>query len=102
MTVVSFQKAKEERSPHWAGSCKCVGCGHEWVGVGPMGTMWVDCPSCEMPKGTPKFPFGGGEAGDLVLVCNCGSEALTAFHRKGKFRLQCMGCGADQTEAVFG
>lgn len=102
MTVISFQKAKEEREPHWSGTCKCIGCGHEWVGVAPMGVMFVDCPSCELPKGHPKYPFGGGEAGDAVFTCNCGSEALTAYYRGNRFRLQCMACGTDHTTNIFG
>lgn len=100
-TVIDFQRAKQGREPHWAGTCKCVGCGHEWAGVAPMGTQWVDCPSCDMPKGHPKHPFGAGDD-DSVFVCNhCNSEALTGFVRKGVKRLMCMGCGTDQSEAFF-
>lgn len=101
MSVISFAEAKAERQPHWTGRCKCVGCGHEWEAVAPIGKMWVDCPCCNLPKGTPKFPFGGA-VGDTVFTCNCGSEALTAYFRKGLFRLRCMGCGTDHSVAIFG
>lgn len=101
MTVISLAAAREERSPHWSGTCKCIGCQHEWVGVAPMGTFFVGCPSCGLPKGHPKHPFGAQD-GDSVFICNCGSEALTAYRHNGKFTLRCMGCGDDHTEAVFG
>lgn len=101
MTVIDFASAKAEREPHWSGHCKCVGCGHEWVGVGPIGTMWVDCPSCELPKGTPKYPFGPSE-GDAVLVCNhCNGDIMSLYVRNGRTRVMCVGCGTDQTEAAF-
>lgn len=102
MSVIDFAAARAEREPHWTGTCKCVGCRHEWVGVAPVGTLWLDCPSCGLPKGTPKHPFGAAE-GDCLFVCNtCDSEALTAYWRSGRFVLMCMGCGTDHTAAVFG
>lgn len=101
MTVINFAEAEAEREPHWSGNIKCIGCQHEWVGVAPMGTMFVDCPSCGLPKGTPKHPFGAAE-GDAMFVCNiCDSEALTAYYREGHFRIICMGCGTNHTEAIL-
>lgn len=100
MTVISFAAYKEQNSPHWSGQCKCIGCGHEWVGVGPIGTMWVDCPSCNFPKGHPKHPFGA-DGGDAEFICDCGSDALTAYYHQGHFRLKCMACGIDHTDAVL-
>lgn len=101
MTVINFAQAKAEREPHWEGPVKCLGCHHEWHAAAPVGTMFVDCPSCGLPKGTPKHPFGASE-GDSLFVCNvCDGEALTAYYRKGKFRIMCMGCGTDHTEAVL-
>lgn len=101
MTVVSFAAAKAEREPHWTGTARCIGCQHEWQAVAPMGTFDLECPSCHLMKGHPKHPFGA-QPGDLLFLCNCGSEALTAYHRKGTFYLKCMACGTDQTAAIFG
>lgn len=102
MTVISFQKAKEEREPHWTSTVYCVGCGHEHVAVAPIGVQWVECPSCHTQKATPRHPFGADQ-GDVVFSCSlCGLEALTAFYRKGRFNLMCMGCGVDHTDAVLG
>lgn len=101
MSVVSLAAAREERQPHWTGTAHCVGCQAEWQAVVPIGTMWLECPSCELPKGTPKYPFGGSE-GDLVLKCDCGCEALTAYKRARLFFVKCMACGTDLTHAFYG
>lgn len=101
--VVSLADAKAARQPHWTGSCVCLGCRHEWVGVGPSPFEGVnlDCPECKLPKGTVKYPFGAS-AGDMVLTCNhCGGEALTAYVRDNLHYVRCMGCGNDLTDAFF-
>jgi ribosomal protein S27E len=99
--VVSLAKVREERQPHVTGTFVCVGCRHEWVGVAPLASRWVDCPECHLPQGTNKHPFGADE-GDRVLVCaDCGGEALTAYKRGGKFWVRCMGCGNDLTNAFY-
>lgn len=101
MSVISFAQAKEDRIPHWSGECKCAGCGHEWIGVGPMGTVdRLQCPSCELPRGLIKNNFGAPE-GALGFACNCGCEYLIAYIWKGKKLIRCVGCGEDQTNAVW-
>jgi hypothetical protein len=100
--VVSLDDARAEREPHWAGKAVCVGCRHEWVQVAPAGVTCVGCPSCGLPKGFPKFPFGADE-GDALLTCSpCGGDALTAYKREGRMYVRCMGCGTDLTEAFYG
>lgn len=99
--VVDFAAAKAEREPHWAGRCKCVGCNHEWEGVGPMGLVWFDCPSCGLPKGTFKHPFGPAED-DLAFAClNCASEAFSVYKRAGVVKIVCMGCGTNHMDNIF-
>ena len=107
--VVDFENARkkreeavDDRSSHWAGRCVCMGCRHEWEGVGPIGNHeGLNCPSCELPKGVIKFLFGGAE-GDMTLTCaSCGGEALTAYLRKGRQYVRCMACGHDLTNAFF-
>ena len=101
MTVISLAQAKAEREPHWSGNCVCLGCRHEWVGVGPMGThVCLQCPSCDLPKGVVKHPFGCPE-GALLLGCNCDCEALTAYKHNGHFHVTCMACGTDLTHAFY-
>lgn len=108
MTVISLADARKAREAaqreelHWSGPCVCLGCRHEWVGVGPVGAhSELHCPSCLLPKGTVKHPFGA-DAGDMVLVCdNCDGEALTSFVREGLHYVLCMGCGTDLTDVFF-
>lgn len=100
MTVVSFAKAKEDRTPHWTGPCRCLGCKHEWIGVAPVGTHVVECPVCGLNKGHAIHLFGADE-GDLSLQCNCGCDALNAYRRKGRFYVKCMACGEDLTHAFY-
>jgi hypothetical protein len=100
--IIDFASAKKERAPHWSGSCVCLGCRHEWVGVGfvPF-TGNLDCPSCELPKGTIKYSFGA-DKDDLVLTCShCHGEALTAYVRNNLHYVRCMGCGVDLTDVFF-
>ena len=101
MTVISLQKAREEREPHLAGEAVCIGCRHEWAGVAPVGVWQLECPSCGAMKGIWRYPVGAQE-GDSYFLCNCGCEALTAYFRGGVFYLKCMSCGTDQSNAIFG
>src|ERR1044072_4260134 len=98
--VVSFERPQKPE-PHLEGLAKCIGCGHEWEAVAPFGTWHLKCPCCHTMKGMFKHPISADQ-GDSLFVCNCGCEALVAYYRKGIFRLQCMNCGAHQTEAIFG
>jgi hypothetical protein len=84
-----------------AGPCVCLGCRHEWVGVSQTGSVNLICPSCELPKGTTKYPFGCSD-GDRVLTCrHCKGEALTAYIRNDMHYVRCMGCGVDLTEEFY-
>lgn len=101
MTVISFAEAKAGRERTWEGKAHCVGCRHEWEAVAPLGTMWLECPECHLPKGTPKYAFGAAD-GDALLTCTpCGGEALTAYKRAGRFYVMCMACGNDLTNAFY-
>lgn len=102
MSIIDFAAAKAEREPHWAGECKCINCGHEWVGVGPSGVMWIECPSCGLNKGSPKYPFGPPK-GSLELICVCGCDLMSVYKTSdGGVQIMCVSCGTSQTEAAFG
>lgn len=92
----------DDSEPSWAGPCVCLGCRHEWVGVGPIGYHAnLTCPECALPKGTIKYPFGA-DAGDEVLTCaHCEGEALTAYRHKGYKYVRCMSCGTDLTKSFY-
>ena len=97
-TVIPFRKREE---PHLEGEAQCIACQHRWAATAPVGTWQLECPSCGLMKGMFRYPIDADE-GDLSFSCICGCEALIAYFRNGKFRLQCMNCGTHQKEAVFG
>jgi len=104
MTVISLADVRKERQPHWEGPCICIGCRHEWRDVGEMGcNTGLECPECGLPKGVTKWPFGCKD-GDLEFQCICGCEAMAVYKRAidGRFVTRCMGCGYDQTAAIYG
>jgi hypothetical protein len=102
MTVISLSQFKKEREPHWSGQCVCLGCRHEWTGVGEIGhTICLECPSCNLPKGVTKNLFGADDD-DSFFICSCGNEALTAVYTKARPGIMCMNCGNDCTEGVLG
>jgi len=105
MSVIDFQQAKQQRQPHWCGEVRCLGCGNEWEGVGPVGSISdLECPSCKLHKGVVKNLFGPDE-GDAVLQCtDCGADVVTVYKRKnsGLKVARCVGCGLDLTDAFFG
>lgn len=101
MTVISLAEAREKLSPHLAGTRVCLGCGHEWVGVTPVGVVeCLECPSCNLPKGVTKHLIGAPK-GAHVLVCTCGCECLTSYKSAGHFYVKCMACGTDLTHAFY-
>ena len=104
LTEVRRKREEEEADlqPHWVGKCVCLGCRNEWEGIGPLGkTEGLTCPECELPKGVIKFLFSG-DVGDMTLTCApCGSQALTAYLRRGRQYVRCMACGHDLTSAFF-
>lgn len=63
----------------------------------------LQCPSCDLPKGTVKWPFGP-QVGDAEFRCLCGCEAMSIYKRAsdGRFITRCMSCGTDQTGAIYG
>lgn len=97
--VIDFAQAKIESQSHWAGEIRCIGCQHEWAGVAPMGTMWVECPECGFSKGHPKHPFSCA-VGESVYSCACGSQALTAVANSAHMKIMCMACGEDHTDNI--
>lgn len=97
MTVIDLQKFKEGQSPHLAGKCRCMLCGHEWAGVAAIGETWLDCPSCGAHKGYFIFNVDGKE-GDLYFECKCGCELMRLLApgpnaKISDAELMCANCG---------
>ena len=88
--IVSLAEARHERTPHATGEARCTACKHEWVAVAPVGTIWLQCPSCETERGLYKRHHEPA-AGTRVWVCiPCGSYLFTILTDG---RCICSGCG---------
>jgi len=92
MSVIDFAKEKEEREPHLEGVAKCLACSHKWVAVAPVGTIWLECPSCTLERG--RYVAQIQREGEH-WHCNCGNDLFQAT-RDGVY---CPNCGEWQ---VFG
>ena len=56
--------------PHVSGGACCVGCGHKWEVVAPVGTTEFECPECGFIKGV----FEALILPDEFWRCNCGND----------------------------
>lgn len=86
--VVEFKR----KEPHGSGEAFCIGCGHEWVAVAPVGVTHLQCPECKTMKGHFKFEYYP-EVGSFVRECNCGNQ-LFYLTKDGHL---CPNCGTYQT-----
>lgn len=68
--VIAFRR-REEDEPHMRGKAMCTACGHEWEAVAPVGTLHLDCPSCDRVRGEFKH-FIEPTEDQPVWKCNCG------------------------------
>ncbi len=84
--IISLEKYKEDSSPSSSGECKCLSCGNKWVGVTPIGVIWMECPSCGLIRG--RF-IHHHERDGSKWVCNCGND-LFYITPKGCY---CPNCG---------
>lgn len=70
-------KQEDRNSPevcHLSGPCRCLVCGHKWMGVAPVGTVSrLECPSCGGEHGFFEVP-PGLQDGTSRFVCNCGCD----------------------------
>lgn len=90
VSVLSF-KRPDPVDPHMTGKARCIQCGHEWVAVAPVGTVFLECPECRTEKGR----FIGAcapQEGTEVRECNCGNQ-LFYLTREGHM---CANCGTYQ------
>lgn len=84
--VIDLSKARDARNPHLAGEAKCIDCQHVWSAVAPIGTVWLDCPSCASLKGR----FTGAVLRDgKHLACECDNDM---FYIRGGIAY-CARCG---------
>lgn len=89
-TVAAFPAKQKDEDPHIAGEARCIACSHEWASVAPVGSVWLECPSCKTSKGLMKYAC---ERTGLEWHCNCGN---TLFHATPD-GFYCPNCGSWQT-----
>lgn len=103
--VIPFQRPEPEPRPTMVdvtGTAQCFSCKAEWAAQAPVGSRWLECPSCGTMKGRLRHAVEASE-GDTEYQCShCGSNAFVALKRLGFFYFLCMGCGFDHTESLFG
>lgn len=75
--------------PHLEGPAKCLGCGHEWTAVAPLGTYQFKCPECHCEKGLLCWLV----APETVWQCQCGNQH---FYISDEHRAMCANCGISQ------
>ena len=91
--IVSLAKFKEENTPHNSGPAECVGCGHKWICVTPVGNCdHFECPACHLEKGI----YAGlvVATGESHFKCQCGSFYFCVTDKK----FYCPKCGIEHTE----
>lgn len=66
---------KEENTPHLSGKALCLACRHEWAAVAPVGTVWLECPSCTLSRG--RF-VNAVEREGAHWHCACGNDLFYA------------------------
>lgn len=89
MTVIDLAAAREERTPHLGGPCRCLDCKHEWHGIAPVGRLWLECPACTLIRG--RF-IGAAEQPVPVWHCDCGNDL---FQVRADY-IVCPNCGNRQ------
>lgn len=88
MSVLQF-KRKEPEEPHLSGNAQCIGCGHKWVAVAPVGTVVMDCPECTLPKGRFRNACAPVEDAE-IWQCTCGGDLFMVVKNAG---YMCVACG---------
>jgi hypothetical protein len=80
--------------PHLSGKARCTACGHEWVHVAPVGTVWLECPECRTERGLYLAPLTDIDGTSHVFRCPCGCDAFSIHLFDGTVVVNCVTCGA--------
>lgn len=83
-----------ERRPHLSGKAWCTACGHDWVAVAPVGTVWLDCPSCHTERGLYVAPMTDVDAASHIFQCaKCQGDVFVIHLVEGTTVVNCIRCG---------
>ncbi len=76
-----------EAQPHLQGEALCLHCNYVWQAVAPVGTLYLQCPTCELHKGVFNylvFP-------ESYWQCKCGYSAFSVSGETSN--IICLHCG---------
>lgn len=85
--IVPFRRPE----PTIAGEAMCISCKHTWATVAPVGTKWLECPSCGLHKGAFRYACAPPDGAEWWR-CKCG---CTIFYMT-RHDTVCYDCGAAQ------
>jgi hypothetical protein len=84
--VIAFPAPSE---PTMTGEAVCLCCHTTWTCVVPVGSTWLECPSCTLTAGRMRYPV---QRPGAHWTCKCGNDL---FHVTPD-GMYCPSCGADQ------
>lgn len=87
--VIDLQREREERTPHLSGEARCLACKHKWIAVAPVGTLWLECPSCTLTRGRYSNQV---ENEGLHWTCKCENDLFYVTVSA----IYCPNCGLEQ------
>ena len=82
--ILEFKRKGE----HVSGNALCLICDHKWIGVAPVGTHALECPSCHTLKGV--FTQLVSRQNEDHLQCGCCGGEFYAITPNGPY---CINCG---------
>ena len=83
--VINLDSAR----PHLTGKARCLACNYEWVAAAPLGTVWLECPSCSLERG--RF-VAQVQRDTFHWICDCGCDLFYATQEG----IYCPNCGTWQ------
>lgn len=91
MTVVDFQKAKQDRAPSTSGQVVCLFCNYRFEAAVPCtyDEPDLECPCCNTHRTVWDHNFSVLPGVDRFVCLHCQSERFT-IQREGP---RCIGCG---------
>ena len=90
--VIPFRRKEIAEVGHLNGPALCLACRHEWVGVAPVGTQELECPSCKSMKGIfTKFVAYADVPNWRCSACE--GFMFTVLLLEDTPTLACIGCG---------
>lgn len=73
--VVEFKKPESVGESTLHGKARCLDCKREWEAVMPLGTLWLECPSCFLVRGRMIYDV---QRDGSEWYCNCGNDLFRA------------------------